>query len=163
MVIVVFGLPGSGKSFFASRLAQETGASYFGTDQIRNERIGAKDYSDSGRQDVYEQLIETGKSEYSKGKSVILDGTFYRESLRKLVKKAFMNEEICFIEVTAPEGIIKKRTEVKRVDSDADYGIYRKIKNDFEPLQSPHLRVVSADENIESMIREALDFLQQTH
>jgi len=36
MIIIVFGLPGSGKSYFASKLAERINARYINSDVIRS-------------------------------------------------------------------------------------------------------------------------------
>ena len=58
MVILVLGLPGSGKSYFAGRLAQKINAEYLNSDQIRKEMFQGRTYSDSEKAKVYEALLQ---------------------------------------------------------------------------------------------------------
>ena len=115
MVIVVFGLPGSGKSYFARKLAEEMGATYLNTDLLRNELPKKKDYSFSGRKLIYETMIESGKQSWQSGHQVVLDGTFYRKRLRDLLTEQFDKEDLLFIEVKAPEAEIGRASCRERV------------------------------------------------
>ena len=160
MVVVVFGLPGSGKSFLAKKLAVEIGASYLGTDLIRGELNQVRDYSFIGRKKVYEQMMHMARGKLDAGEDIVLDGTFYLESLRQLITEILGEDvEICYIEVIASEELIKKRTEVERQDSDADFQVYQELKQTYEPLKEPHLKLMSSDDNIDHMLSEAVDYI----
>ena len=57
MVVIVFGLPGSGKSYFASRLAKKLEADYISSDQVRKKLFTRPDYSEEGKKQVYKKLV----------------------------------------------------------------------------------------------------------
>lgn len=70
---------------------------------------------------------------------------------------------LLFIEVTAEEGLIRQRMKHPREDSDANFETYLEMKEEWEPLQEEHLVLRSADGNIDSMLDEAMKYLQQDH
>ncbi len=84
MIIMVFGLPGSGKSYFSRHLQQETGAGYFNTDMIREELNLKGIYSEKAKQLVYDKLVEKASEQLDKGLDVIVDGTFHKQKRRDL-------------------------------------------------------------------------------
>ena len=61
--------------------------------------------------------------------------------------------------VEAEENIIGKRLSKPRTDSEADYQVYRKIKESFEPIKGPYLSLLSTNENIDEMLKKAVHYL----
>src|SRR6185369_16948306 len=109
MVIMVFGLPGSGKSYFASRLAQQLDAVYVNSDELRMKLFAKRTYTDSEKMLVYEAMIEAMTEALSRKIPILLDATFYKASLRDKFEHAAnaFKVKIIYIEVTAPEKIIE--------------------------------------------------------
>ena len=162
MLIAVMGLPGSGKSYFAHKLAGKLKAIYIGSDQVREKLDLLGEYSTEKKGEVYEQMIKEMTAAVRQGKSIVLDATFYRKSIRTQFIEAAssVGQTIIFIEIQADEELIKERISQKRPDSEADYAIYVKIKADFEPLSTAHLILHSGRDNIELMIDEAYHYIQ---
>lgn len=77
---VMVGAPGSGKSTYAAKLAEQESAIIISGDDIRAELYG--NASIQGQWVEIHDRIETLVSE-ANGKPVILDGTHYRSSYRK--------------------------------------------------------------------------------
>ena len=46
------------------------------------------------------------------------------------------------------------------MDSEADFEVYQKIKNQWEPLNEDHLILQSTDDNINEMLNKAAGYLQ---
>ena len=90
-----------------------------------------------------------------------LYNAFYKkDSCNKFVEAVDIKNTTAFIEVIADEATIKERLKRKRTDSDADYEVYKKIKQQWEPLEEPHLLLKSTDDNIEDLLRQAADYIQ---
>jgi predicted kinase len=161
MIIIVFGLPGSGKSYFASRLAETLKAIYINTDEERLKMFSARTYTDEEKMKVYNSILEKMKTAIQNKLNVVLDGTFYKESLRNKFEEAARksNEKIIYMEVTADENTIKERLSKPRQYSEADYDVYLKLKASAEPLLKDHLVLVSSDDNIDSMIATATVYI----
>ncbi len=159
MVILVLGLPGSGKSYFAGRLAQKINAEYLNSDQIRKEMFPGRTYSDSEKAKVYEALLQKMTEVTNLGKDVVLDATFYKNKIRE----PFITNskgKIAFIEVWADENIIQERLKKPRPYSEANLKVYQLLRQQWEPLQEPHLSLQSTNRNIDTMLRKALNFLK---
>ena len=60
-VILIFGLPGSGKTVLANKLAQKIGAVHYNADVIR-EKYNDWDFSVVGRKRQFERMLELSKN-----------------------------------------------------------------------------------------------------
>ncbi|MGI9545288.1 MAG: AAA family ATPase [Cyclobacteriaceae bacterium] len=165
MVIVVFGLPGSGKSYFASRLAKKLNAWYVNSDGLRKELLPERTYSSGEKLSVYQAMLEMMTVGIGENQTMVLDATFYKKNIRNIFieQVGSQNETLIFIEVQAKEKLIKERLNRSRADSEADFLVYQKIKKEFEPLAASHLVLESGSDNIDAMLTQALDYLKNLH
>ncbi len=62
VIVIVFGLPGSGKSYFASRLAEMLKAEYINSDIVRKQLLTQKTYSEKEKLSVYDSMLEKMKT-----------------------------------------------------------------------------------------------------
>jgi len=163
MIIIVFGLPGSGKSYFASKLAKKLQARYFNSDVIRNQLFVVKEYSQEEKMKVYSEMIREMKKAIQQNANIILDATFYKKGIRNKFNEAAkeFGQRIIFMEVRAVQKIILERLSRKRQDSDADYAVHLYIKEVFEPMKREHLILQSTQENIDEMMDVALKYVQK--
>ena len=165
MNIIVFGLPGSGKSYFASKLAKKLRARYVNSDVIRNQLFAVKEYSQGEKKKVYNEMVREMKKAVQQNENIVLDATFYKKSVRKKFGEAVkeFGQSIKFIEVWADQKIIKERLSRKRRYSDADYSVHLYIKDVFEPMNREHLILQSTQRNIDEMLNAALKYIQYSH
>jgi predicted kinase len=136
MVVLVFGLPGSGKSYFSERLANTLGAQYISSDKIRRKMNLKGKYTFEDKFSVYQEMAKITGLAIEQGKDVVVDGTFYHKRMRELVivpVKAYQTP-LHFIEITAPEEIAKERLRKPREESEADYSVYHHVKKKFDRL-----------------------------
>src|SRR6266496_4039857 len=127
MIIFVFGLPGSGKSYFASHLANMINADYINSDRIRREMFHNRTYSIKERLSVYNKMQVQMKEAVRQHKNVVLDATFYNNDIRKnFLDESKDIDDVIFIEVRAEESLIKERLKRSRLDSEATLEVYKK-------------------------------------
>ena len=162
MVIIVFGLPGSGKSYFASRLAKKFKAWYVNSDGLRKELMPEPSYSTREKVSVYKAMLDMMTIAIGESQDIVLDATFYKKSIRNkfIATTERLNEKLIFIIIEADQNIIKERLNEKRIFSEADYQVFLKIKNEFESLEIDHLTLHSTQDNIEEMLEEAGNYIQ---
>ena len=160
MVIIVFGLPGSGKSYFATRLAAKLDAIYVNSDQLRMNMFSTRTYTDAEKLLVYDSMSAAMTDALITNRAIVLDATFYKEAIRNSFeqKAAAFNERIIYIEVTAPEDIIAERLERPRY-SEADFAVYLKLKALFEPMQQEHLVLISSNSDIAPALLQAIEYI----
>lgn len=163
MVIIVFGLPGTGKSYFATRLAKMLNADYVNTDMVRKQLFAHPEYSEEEKIMIYKELLDEMYHHAHSKKSLVLDGTFYQKDIREeFIQLAYdLNIDLRWIEIMASESVIRERVVKKREDSDADYSIYRLIKEQYTPFGNGHLlRLTSTNQNIGHMLQQAKTYLE---
>jgi predicted kinase len=160
-LILVMGLPGSGKSFFAERLASTTGAEYFNSDLERNRLGGRGKYTPGDKLMVYNELVRLAKARLDRGHSVIIDATFHLQQMRDLFVQLAEAEKasIYYLYITAAEDVIIERLKQPRAHSEADLSVYQKIKKEFDPFGVEVLILESGRDNIEHMLQRALKFI----
>lgn len=159
MIVIVFGLPGSGKSFFASRLALEINGTYVNSDQVRIQLFKHRHYTEEEKEQVYDKMLEMAQEASTKNENMVIDATFYQEQLREPYLSFPIQNAVYFIEVQASDNLIRQRLAKPRAFSEADYKVYKKIKNEWESFRGNHLVLESTDVNIEEMIKKTKLYL----
>jgi hypothetical protein len=163
ILIVIFGLPGTGKTTFATVLSNHLGLKHFNTDIIRSLSGKSQQYDEKNKASIYDDMLHLTRLEFEKGKSVIVDATFYKEKLRKRFKVLAQEYDVTvkWIEVCAGEEVVKKRISKKRRYSEADYTVYQMIKSQFEPMKEEYIQLFSDQEEIPGLIEKAIKFIKQ--
>ncbi|MEM3075539.1 MAG: AAA family ATPase [Candidatus Bilamarchaeaceae archaeon] len=146
MLVIICGLPGTGKSTLAKTLAEKIGAATISSDSIRMQILEQRTYSEKEKEIVYEEMFKKAGNLLANGKSVILDATFYKKNYREKAKAHAEKAKTDFfiIECTTDERVLKKRLfsrTKKTSESEADFAVYKKVKELFEPISEPHLTV----------------------
>jgi len=150
MLIIMTGLPGTGKSTVAAALGRETGARVLSTDGIRAQS-GRPGFSRSAKGGVYERMFALAEQALESGRSVILDGTFYLERLRRagaaVGRRA--GASVFVVEVVSPVPVVKRRMDRRlraaRGPRPAAFMVHGFIKKSYEPVRGRHFVVDTAD------------------
>jgi predicted kinase len=164
MIVIVLGLPGSGKSFFASRLAEMLKAPYISSDKVRIEMKVKGKYTFDDKLLVYDEMKRQTDQALKEKKTIVIDGSFYHHEMRDLFISLAENHQtpIRFIEITANEETIKERLKQPRKESEANFEVYQLIKKQFEPLDMPRLEIQSGYNNIDKMLLDASNYLKDS-
>jgi predicted kinase len=163
IAILVSGLPGSGKTYFAKRLAPVLGAAYFSSDILRKTLTPDRTYSPAEKATVYAALVERMSHSLRAAQTVVLDATFHLASTREEFIKAARaaNTKTLWIEVRANKSVVRERLKLRREDSDADYGTYLKLRDEYQPIKEPHLVLHSDKSTVEEMVAHAMAWLEE--
>lgn len=134
-LVVVAGLPGTGKSTIATALAESSGWSVIHSDLVRKgllgvapdhsavDVVGDEAYSPTTTARTYASMLDTAALELSMGRSVVLDATWHDPGQRARVEAAARDAraELVVLECVAPHEVIASRLDHRRdpVGSDA--------------------------------------------
>ncbi len=160
---LVCGLPGSGKSFLARRLAQALDAEYISSDAVRMRVLEERSYSPEERGNIYSLMQDMTRAALNSGCKVVADATFYRRALRDEFRAiaADLNRPCKIIEVRAARPTIERRLNRPRRTSEADLAVHDKIAAEFEAIEFDHLVLHSDDETRdEERLDAALRYLE---
>jgi predicted kinase len=157
MILMVFGLPGTGKSFFAKHMVKVLDAVHLNTDMVRKEANLQGRYDEETKEIVYDLLLREMTTHVSENQSVIVDGTFHKKQVRdRFMDKANqLGQQVFFIEMKAGDETVKRRLKSEREYSEADYQVYLQIKHSFETMEQPHLELWSDTTTIDEMVKKA--------
>ncbi len=159
MIVLICGLPGTGKTFLSNKLSQYINSTVLSTDKIRKELIQKPTYTPWERALIYDVLFLLAKYLHSSGINCILDGTFNMEKSRREIKDLLnlSNEQFFIIECICPEDLIITRLLLRKDDySDATVSIYLKMKKIYEPVKQKHMSINTSrpiDKNIDRILR----------
>lgn len=149
-LILCCGLPGSGKSHAAAHVARPFEAARLNSDTTRKRmagmpatqsaraEVGRGIYSESRSDATYAELLREAGGLLGRGRTVIVDAGF-RTSARRapfhdLAER--MGLACVVLHVDPPEAVVlerlRKRVEGSAAGSDADEGIYRAVRAEFE-------------------------------
>lgn len=160
-LIIVTGLPGTGKSTVASALAKRLPGRHLNTDIIRH-GMGLRGQYDAGSKSViYDALFSFAEKGLVDWEYVVIDATFSKMELRqKAVDLAERNGAgIFWIELNTSEEEIKKRVSKKREYSEADFEVYLKIKKEYLPISWPCLRLNTDELGVDEMIDKIVNYI----
>lgn len=144
MLILVCGLPGSGKTKIVQEISKLTNILVLSTDEIRKKLFKKPKYTKDEKWLVYKVMFLMAEEFLKNKMSIILDATFPWRLSRIQVKRIAKQYKSSFkmIEARCQEPILLKRIgrRIKKGDlSDADIKIYFKIKKEFEPIRGKHI------------------------
>lgn len=151
MLILMAGLPGTGKTTAAERLAPEIKARVLSTDIIRRRNTERPRYTPRRKEQVYEKMLEEAEELLREDVDVVLDATFYRKEFRR---RAFLlgkrtGRRVLLVEVVCPEGVVRRRMEQRARErqgfSEADLRIYELIRKSFDPIERSHFTLDTGD------------------
>ncbi len=183
MVVVFFGLTGSGKSYLAKRWVAQWGYPYFNSDQVRKELAGVAAqsrhhvpfneglYSPDMTRRTYDEMINRATAAFSnKAAGVVLDGSYGAEEQRRQVVDAFSSRRaIFFIYCHCRESVVRKRFQLRAADSqaisDGRWDIYIGQKKKFaipERVNGASLLNLDTDEHSRALITRVDRFIKSS-
>jgi len=165
MLVMVCGLPGTGKTTLAKALAEKLGAVHISSDTVRMKMFEKRTYSEKEKEKVYGTMFVEAERLLEEGKKIVLDATFYRKKLRDAARKLAKKTESRFyiIECVTHENLLRERIFARgkeKAESEADLGVYEKVKVVFEPIGEKHL-VVDTSKALEKQVELVFGYLAE--
>lgn len=157
VLVVMCGLPGSGKSWAARAIAEPFEARVLRSDAVRKRLTGFKPeqripetlktqvYAGDMSRRTYTAMRERAQETLAQGRTVVLDATFQKHSHRRefldLARELGVPAVVAFMD--CPESVIRERlaarSQKKDEISDADWGVYLAMREQFETPQGDNI------------------------
>jgi predicted kinase len=151
-LIVVSGLPGTGKSYFCRELAERIDLVILESDDLRQRLFPTPSYSKEESTQLFRACHGLVEELLRKGISVALDATnleeHNREQLYHIADQS--GAKLIIVRMEAPPELVQQRLEgrARRVDqsdrSEADWSVYSKMKPTVQKINRNHFAVDSS-------------------
>ncbi len=153
MLLLLSGLPGSGKSTLARVYTARYGGTRISSDLIRVELGLLGHYQPGDKDRVYAAMLERAREVLLAGGTAVVDSTFFRKDIRTPFEAVAqeLHVPVFRILVQAGEETIRRRLAKPRPDSEADFAVYEKIRDQYEPWAEPHLELWTDTESVENL------------
>jgi predicted kinase len=170
MIVLMAGLPGTGKTKLAHELASRTGGRVIGKDEIRHALFTADEIEYSSQQDDFclHVMLETAGYLLEKDRSRILflDGRPFsrRYQIDNVINAAVsMHQSWRILECVCPDELARERIEKQSASrehaaANRDYELYLKVKSRFEAIMLPKT-MIDTSQSLEACIQQGLAVL----
>jgi hypothetical protein len=142
-LVVVCGLPGTGKTTVAAEVAARLDAARLRTDVVRKELFPDPNYTPAETEAVYAELFDRARERLAAGDAV-LDATFRTADFREGARAAAATADAGFrlVHVECADAVVRERIRERTDDaSDADVRVYEQFRDSYDPVADPDLVV----------------------
>ncbi|MBA7487322.1 hypothetical protein ES707_22885 [subsurface metagenome] len=158
VLIAVSGLPGTGKSYFCSKLAERLPFIVLESDTLRKALFPSPSYSSQESSHLFQTCHYLIEQLLKRGFCLILDATNllegHREYLYSIAER--LDVKLILVQVKAPPQVVRERLrdrEKSATKSDADWSVYRKMKSSVQPIRRNHY-VVDTSRDITPVVNK---------
>lgn len=166
VLLLLSGLPGTGKSFLARRLAEALPFVIIESDVVRKILFPQPLYTAQESRWVHRTCHVLMAKLLKRGVRVIYDATnlieYHRELVYRIAQKA--GARLVVVKTVASEEVVRERLRARQEEarelSDADWRVYRRMASRQEQVSHPHL-VIDTSEDLEEAVAKVLRFIRR--
>ena len=143
-LVVVSGLPGTGKSYFCARLAERVPLAVLESDVLRQVLFPVPTYSADESFRLFQAIHHLIEQLLKRGVRVVLDATNlserYREYLYSIADR--LSARLILVQVEAPPEMVqarlRRRVKERNGASEADWAVYERMSTTVEAIHRQH-------------------------
>ncbi len=143
-LIIISGLPGTGKSYFSKQLAERVRFLVVESDALRKTLFSPPSYSFRESTQLFQTIHRLLWELLNKGIPLVLDATNlserFREQLYSIADR--LNVRVILVRIEAPPEVVYRRLESRARDaenrSDADWAVYRRMQPSVDKIRRNH-------------------------
>jgi hypothetical protein len=152
VLVVVVGLPGTGKSYFSRRLVEQVPMLILETDTLRRVLFPEPSYSASESARLFRACHLLIRNLLKKGIPLVFDATNLVEAHREHIYHIAdqLGVKLVLVSIEAPPEVVYERLK-RRVEgadpqdhSTADWTVYRRMQSSVDPIRRRHFVVDSS-------------------
>ena len=146
-LVVVSGLPGTGKTYFCGKLAERLPLAILESDALRRALFSPPGYSPKESAHLFEVVHRLIEALLKRGISIILDATNLAERNREYLYSIAdrLGVRLILVRVEAPPQVVHERLKNRLNDSgnksDADWAVYQRMRPSAERIHRQHYAV----------------------
>ncbi|HLD01808.1 MAG TPA: AAA family ATPase [Patescibacteria group bacterium] len=160
MMLILFGLPGAGKTYIGKLLEKEFGFFFYDgdidlTEEMKQAITTKTPFTDQMRDVYFNTLLQTVSRLHVKHQKLVLAQTFIKETYRKIFLKSFPHVQ--FVLIAVKTSVREKRLK-KRKELPLDISYTRQMVQNFEKPIISHI-VVANNQDGEVHLKKQLSVL----
>ena len=179
VIVVIFGLMGTGKTTLAQALSRLLGWPAVMSDAVRKHLAGLAPttptptefgkgiYDEDHSRHAYAEMRRLAWENLKTAAGVILDGSYKRAGERELVREMGreLKARVLFVYCACPEDVVRERLKIRRMDpqaiSDGREEILAAQAADFDPIEAGDRPLLWLDTSREpdAVLQEAKNFI----
>ncbi len=154
-LIILMGLPGSGKSYVASHLQQKYGFITLSGEDIATKLFGTEKLSGQQYAQVYKTVRQKASELLQQGSSVIIDGTNLKKQFRQQIYDEVKCDQTILIYLKTDDNVAMDRISKRKNSCSSE--TYQAFKNQIEePFPKENAFILISDnqllDNIDKII-----------
>ena len=162
-LVILCGLPGTGKSHFARELTRRAPFLWLSSDRTRKLLVATPSYSRREHRRVFSAMHVLTRGYLRDGYSLVFDATNLNENVRQPLYESAkeVGVEPLIIRFTAPSELVRRRLTDRAEgvgeasQSDATWDVYSRMAVADQPVPRPHL-LISGPEDTEAVLLETV-------
>lgn len=168
VLIMISGLPGTGKSYLARKLVERLPFVVIETDFVRKTLFPKPTYTVQESGWVHGTCHDLIRRLLTRGVRVIFDATnlieYQREMIYHLAEKA--GARLMIVKTIAPEEVVRERLKRRREEltpqdvSDADWRVYKRMSSRQQKIGRSHL-VIDTSGDIDEAVNKILHIMRK--
>jgi hypothetical protein len=165
-LVLVSGLPGSGKSYFSRELCSRYPLAHLDSDALRRALFPQPTHGGAENERLFAAVHALLESLLARGVSAVLDATSLKEEHRRplyeIADKA--GARLVIVQTEAPPDVARQRLEARahgdnrRDASEATVAVYDRMAREMETIERPHMKV-DTSKDIDPALTDVLEQL----